>query len=43
LEKKRGQDLDNLIKASHYFLVFKTLDKLDRIIRHHVPKEFFGA
>lgn len=40
--RRRGQDLSNLIKASHYFLVFKTLGLLDQIVKHHVPTEFFS-
>lgn len=34
--RRGGRDLRNLIDASHYFLVFKTLDKLEDIIRHYV-------
>ncbi len=42
-KRRGGQDLHNLIQASHYFLVFKTLDKLEQIVRHYVPKQFFNA
>jgi hypothetical protein len=41
-KRRGGQDLSNLIQASHYFLVFKTLRLLDKIVRYHVPKQFFG-
>jgi hypothetical protein len=41
-KRRGGQDLSNLIQASHYFLVFKTLRLLEKIVRYHVPKEFFG-
>lgn len=40
--RRGGRDLHNLIQASHYFLVFKTLPKLKQIIKHYVPKEFFN-
>lgn len=39
--RRGGKDLQNLIAASHYFLVFKTLDRLEQIVRHHVPGQFF--
>ena len=42
-KRRGGQDLHNLIQASHYFLVFKTIDKLEQIVRHYVPKQFFNA
>jgi hypothetical protein len=42
-KRRGGQDLHNLIQASHYFLVFKTLGQLEQIVRHHVPKQFFNA
>ena len=41
-KRRGGRDLSNLIEASHYFLVFKTLPLLERIVRYHVPKEFFA-
>jgi hypothetical protein len=41
--RRGGQDLHNLIQSSHYFLVFKTLDRLEQIVRHYVPKQFFNA
>jgi hypothetical protein len=41
--RRGGQDLHNLIQASHYFLVFNTLGLLDKIIKHYVPKNFFKA
>ena len=41
-KRRGGQDLHNLIQASHYFLVFATLERLEAIVRHHVPRQFFG-
>ena len=40
-KRRGGHDLERLIQASHYFLVFKTLPKLGEIVRHHVPGHFF--
>lgn len=40
-KRRGGRDLANLIEASHYFLVSKTLDRLAGIVRHHVPIEHF--
>lgn len=40
-KRRGGHDLHRLIAASHYFLVFKTLPKLEEIVRHHVPRRFF--
>jgi len=42
-KRRGGQDLQNLIQASHYFLVFKTLSRLEQIVRHYVPQQFFNA
>jgi hypothetical protein len=40
--RRGGNDLENLIQASHYFLAFKTLAKLTRILRQHVPDRYFN-
>lgn len=42
-KRRGGQDLHNLIQASHYFLIFKTIGQIEQIVRHYVPKEFFNA
>jgi len=42
-KRRGGKDLENLIRASHYFLVFKTLRRLEEIVRHYVPKQYFNA
>jgi hypothetical protein len=42
-KRRGGQDLQNLIQASHYFFVFKTLNRLEQIVRHYVPQQFFNA
>jgi hypothetical protein len=41
-KRRGGRDLAHLIQASHYFLVFKTLPLLEKIVRYHVPKQFFA-